>query len=120
MKKIIITILAIAAILALTLLLARNFTGEAVSQENNADVEIKVNALRFGYSPDIINVKQGEVVKISINNTDTPHGIRIPDLEISGENSIEFIAETPGEYTWYCYIPCGDGHKEMQGKIIIE
>lgn len=94
-------------------------TGQATA-DTNPKVEFAVNAFRFGYAPDVISVKQGDAVKISITNVDVPHGIRIPDLGLSGTDTLEFTAETPGEYTWYCYIPCGSGHNKMQGKIIIK
>ena len=118
-KSIIIGTIGIISIFLL-LLMFNSITGKNIQGDNSADIEISVNAFRFGYSPNLITVKSGDLVKITINNTDTKHGIRIPDLGISGEETIEFIAETPGEYIWYCFVPCGSGHREMQGKIIIE
>jgi cytochrome c oxidase subunit 2 len=120
MKKMIL-ILGIVLLLAVAgFFIFNGKTTGQVTADADPKVEFTMNAFRFGYSPDVINVKQGEIVKISINNTDTPHGIRIPDLGLSGTDTLEFTAEQKGEYIWYCFIPCGSGHKEMQGKIIIE
>jgi cytochrome c oxidase subunit 2 len=82
--------------------------------------EFNIKAFRFGYEPDIIRVKKGDKVKIVIDNSDTDHGIRIPDLEIQGMDSIEFTADKTGEFTWYCNNYCGSGHRSMQGKIVVE
>ena len=82
--------------------------------------EFNIEAFKFGYNPNLIKVKQGERVRININNLDAIHGIRIPDLDINGENTLEFIAEEKGEFTWYCNNYCGEGHQEMSGKLIIE
>ena len=114
------------AILALGLLImfvlsgcsVQSTTGKVVAESKVK--EFKVDAYRWGYTPDIIKVKKGDQVKISINNTDTPHGMRIPGLNLQGEKAIEFTADASGTYVWYCLIPCGQGHMQMSGKIIID
>jgi len=83
-------------------------------------IEINVKAFRFGYEPNVINAKKGERIKININNTDILHGIRIPDLGLSGNEVLEFTADQVGEFTWYCANMCGQGHGSMQGKLTIE
>ena len=82
--------------------------------------EFNVEAFRFGYTPEVITVKKGDRVKLSIDNSDGLHGIRIPELELSGMDSIEFTAEEEGEFTWRCNNYCGQGHSKMSGKIIVE
>jgi cytochrome c oxidase subunit 2 len=83
-------------------------------------VEFNIEAFRFGYTPNVIRVNQGDNVKLNIDNVDTPHGIRIPELGVSGENTVEFTANEKGEFTWRCLIPCGQGHMVMNGTIIVE
>src|SRR3989339_486780 len=68
--------------------------------------EFTVKAFRFGYSPDVIEVNKGDKVKIIINNTDTLHGIRVPDLNLKGNSTIEFTADKEGEFVWYCTNMC--------------
>ncbi len=82
--------------------------------------EFTIKAFRFGYTPDTITVKKGDNIRIKIDNTDTLHGIRIPDLGIKGDNSIEFTAQKTGEFDWYCANMCGDKHGEMGGRLIVK
>lgn len=82
--------------------------------------EIKISAKRWEYSPEIIEVKKGEKIKLTIDNIDTTHGIIIPDLDISGNDEVIFSADEPGEYEFYCNTYCGGGHKDMAGTIIIK
>ncbi len=93
-----------------------SITGKAVSSEVK---EINVDAFKFGYTPNVLEVQKGERVRIVVNNKDVPHGIVIPQLNLRGENELEFTAEQKGEFEWYCMIPCGSGHKTMRGKIIV-
>ena len=98
-----------------------NISGALVQKVNEQPVkEINVKAFRFGYEPNVIKVAKGEKIKIKINNIDVLHGIRIPDLGLSGNEVLEFTANQTGEFTWYCANACGGGHQSMQGKLIIE
>lgn len=118
MKKIIIVI-GIIALLAVAgfFLFGGDLSGNAV--QDNSIKEFAVDAFRFGYTPDTITVNQGDRVRITIDNTDTPHGIRIPDLGIKANEVLEFTADKKGEFTWYCTNMCGNGHMQMQGKLIV-
>ncbi len=82
--------------------------------------EFNINASRFTFNPAIIKVKEGDKVRIRVQNTDTKHGISIPDFNVRGEESVEFIATKKGNYTFYCGMYCGSGHPEMRGTFIVE
>lgn len=82
--------------------------------------EFKINAYKYYFSPDIMTVEKGDKVKITINNADVLHGIRIPELGVDGNETIEFTADRSGEFIWYCNNYCGDGHRQMQGTLIIK
>jgi len=89
------------------------------SQDQQSVKEFTVKAFRFGYEPDAITVNKGDLVKLVIDNTDTLHGIRIPDLGVSGNDVIEFTANKTGEFTWYCAVMCGSGHRAMNGTLTV-
>jgi len=82
--------------------------------------EITIKAENYEYSPNTITINKGERVKITINNVDSVYGISIPDLGIDGTDSAEFIANQPGEFDFYCISSCGESHKDMKGKLIVE
>ena len=109
----IITIIIITGIFA-----SKSLTGKTIAQSDSKEFTVK--AFRFGYTPDTITVNKGDKVKIIINNSDTLHGIRIPELNLKGNDIIEFTAEKTGEFDWYCTNMCGQGHMQMKGKIIVE
>lgn len=113
-------ILGLAVILLLVLagfLFSRPPTGKII---NGNTREFTVKAFRFGYSPDLIEVDRGDRVRITIENTDTLHGIIIPELNLRGNEVIEFTADREGEFIWYCAVMCGSGHGEMKGRLIVK
>lgn len=89
------------------------------NQDNNVKV-INIDASRFQYTPGTITVKKGDHVKIIINSIDTPHGIAIPELGVSGVESVEFTADKAGTFEFHCPTPCGSGHRTMKGTLVIE
>ena|SRR3989338_8419609 len=92
-----------------------------VSNSQSGDTKIiNIKAARWQFTPGTITVKKGERVKIMIDNTDTTHGIVIPDLGVSGIDSVEFTADKPGTYEFKCPTMCGEGHKGMKGTLIVE
>src|SRR3989344_8752344 len=101
----IITIIIITGIFA-----SKSLTGKTIAQSDSKEFTVK--AFRFGYTPDTITVNKGDKVKIIINNSDTLHGIRIPELNLKGNDIIEFTAEKTGEFDSYCTNMCGQGHMQ--------
>lgn len=119
-KWIIIGIIAVLIIVGVIAI--KGFTGKAIDNSitSNNVKEFTIKAFRFGYDPNTITVNKGDEVKIIIDNTDTLHGIRIPDLGIKGNEILEFTANKTGEFIWYCTNMCGEGHREMSGKLIVK
>ena len=119
MKKIYITIAIILILVIVGTFIVKGKIGTGNAVKNDLK-EFSVEASRFKYSPDIITVNKGDKVKINVNNLDTMHGIRIPDIQVSGDELIEFTADKSGEFIWYCNVFCGDEHKAMKGKLIVK
>ena len=96
-------------------------TGNTIKEISSKEVkEFTIKAFQYGYSTDSIAINKGDKVRIKIDNTDVPHGIRIPDLNLKGNDIIEFTADKAGEFTWYCTNYCGEEHMAMKGKIVIK
>ena len=101
-------------------------TNESSQAANTNIVQIDMTANDFKFDPSTITVNKGDKVKIKVTSTDVNHGISIPDYGISQKvdvgktETIEFIADKSGEFTFFCNVFCGSGHKEMKGKLIVK
>ncbi|MCF7916775.1 MAG: YHS domain-containing protein [Candidatus Omnitrophica bacterium] len=88
--------------------------------------EFKVEAYQFGYQPQEIKVKKGDIVRIIATSRDVPHGFSIKDYNINvvlkkgQEKKIEFIADQAGKFPIICSVYCGRGHHQMKAKLIVE
>jgi heme/copper-type cytochrome/quinol oxidase subunit 2 len=68
------------------------------------------------FEPSEIEVNQGDRVILIVKNEDTyDHGLAIDAFGVSqrmlanSTTRIEFVATQPGEYPYYCSVPCGSG-----------
>jgi plastocyanin len=124
--------------LALVLFLSQS----ALAQNENVRV-IEITAKKYEYSKSPIHVKIGTKVQLKITATDHDHGFKIgtvPDdaepnskagliftspqdcwqLKKGETTTIEFLAQTPGTYTFKCCHTCGLGHRGMKGQIVVD
>jgi heme/copper-type cytochrome/quinol oxidase subunit 2 len=106
---------------------------------------IEMTAKKYEYSPSPLRVKRGAKVQLRITALDRAHGFKInlsPDgsdkksdlgLIFSSNNNddcfklekgiptvVEFVARTPGTYSFHCCNRCGIGHGGMKGQIVVE
>jgi len=104
---------------------------------------IEVTAKKYEFDSSPIRVKQGAKVQLKITAKDHAHGFTISELadgaavgskpglvfsspqdctkiEEGQTATIEFVAQTPGTYSFRCCVHCGWHHRAMKGELIVE
>jgi heme/copper-type cytochrome/quinol oxidase subunit 2 len=104
---------------------------------------IEVTAKKYEYSPAPIHVKSGTKIQLKITAADHDHGfsiVTVPDgadsnagaglvftspqecwqLKKGETTTIEFLAQTPGTYSFKCCHTCGFGHRGMKGLLVVD
>ena len=87
--------------------------------------EIQVTAKKYEFNPRVIDVKQGEHIKLIVTATDHDHGFECGEFHINqllkkGQPAtIEFTADKAGTFPFRCSHFCGMGHLKMKGQIIV-
>lgn len=85
---------------------------------------IHMGARQWQWDPYELSVNYGEKVILIMHNADVPHSIAIPslnvDVEIPEEGAVvTFMADKRGTFDFFCAVPCGRGHSQMKGRIIV-
>lgn len=119
-KKLIIIAIALVGLVATGLLV---FNREKTSATMPGSMVIK--SFNFGYSPNVIKVKQGEMVMLKLISDDSPHTFTIDDLGIDKQFTfgndvpVMFTPTQKGTFQFYCAVP---DHKEsgMVGTLVVE
>lgn len=94
------------------------------------NVTVNMTLIRSHYTPDLIEVNQGDHVTWHITNLETTqdatHGFAIPGYNInlsmeSGETAtVEFVANRAGTFSYYCTEFCSALHLEMAGYFLVK
>ncbi len=104
--------------------------GEERIERNGNEVEIWMTAIRSHFTPEHVEIKQGDHVIWHITNVerayDATHGFSIPlyninlSIEPGEATTFEFDATEDGVFSYYCTEFCSALHLEMTGYMLIE
>lgn len=88
--------------------------------------EIQVTARKYKFTPNVITVKKGQLVRLMITAEDRDHGIRLKDFDINQRlvkgvpTTVEFTPTEAGTFVFKCSVRCGWRHGKMKGKLVVE
>lgn len=95
-------------------------TQEAMGGEASEVVTVKLEAGSFYFKPNVIRAKLGQTVMVDISAVSLQHSFVIDELNVksatipSGQGTIvEFVADTLGEFEFYCAV----GNHKQQGMV---
>jgi cytochrome c oxidase subunit II len=85
-----------------------------------------ITASRFKFEPDVIEVQEGDLVRLTIHSADTTHGLGIKELQVKSKIpkggapvTVEFQASKAGTFAFACTEYCGSGHRDMKGRLVV-
>lgn len=87
---------------------------------------IKIEARKFRFAPNVIELKKGEEVVLELTALDFPHGFSLPDFKIRADLvmgkpvRVKLKPEEAGQFGFLCDNFCGSGHEEMSGTLIVK
>ena len=117
-------------------------SSSALHQDQEAQV-VELRAKKYEYSPAPVHVRAGAKVQLKITATDHDHGFTISSVPDGSEpnsepgvvfsspqdcwqlkkvetTTIEFLAQTPGTYTFKCCHTCGLGHRGIKSQLVVD
>lgn len=102
---------------------------ERVERDGNT-VEVWMTAVRSHFTPERVEIEQGDHVIWHVTNIerarDATHGLAVPGYNINlsiepGETAtVEFDADEPGVFSYYCTEFCSALHLEMAGYLLVQ
>ena len=97
---------------------------------NGKFVDVYMTAVRSHFTPDRLEVNQGDTVRLHITNLeqaeDQTHGFTINmynvnlSLEPGKHENVTFVADAPGVFPMYCTEFCSALHLEMAGYMLVK
>ena len=112
---------------AVGLLTAPSASDSLAARQSPKPHTVDVVAMLFRFEPSVIEVVEGERIRLAVTSADGPHGFEIRDFNVSREIPrggeaviIEFTADEPGQFPVVCSAYCGEGHDDMLGALIVQ
>jgi nitrosocyanin len=103
---------------------------QARIERDGSNVTVHMIAVRSHFTPEKLEVNQGDKVTIYVTNidqtNDVSHGLGIDAYDVNvqidpGETkTVEFTADKAGVYAMYCTNFCSALHQEMQGYLLVK
>lgn len=87
---------------------------------------ITMSVTNFQFAPNVIMLKKGEKVVVRLTDGEGIHSFLSQDLAINqkmhpGETvDIVIPTDTAGTFSFRCGVPCGPGHRDMTGTIVVQ
>ena len=84
-----------------------------------------VSARKYAFAPPRLEVRQDDLVKITLTTDDIPHSFTIDGYRIAkrvnpGQTVVfEFRADEAGRFPVYCNLTIDEGCKAMRGELIV-
>jgi cytochrome c oxidase subunit II len=109
-----------AVVLASIIVILRATTGA------DAPRTIDVTLSRYAFSPERIEVRLGERVRLNVMSADRVHGFEVKELELNARIpaggravSVELTPKETGTFEIKCSEYCGAGHSRMKAWLIV-
>src|SRR5262245_20855239 len=103
---------------------------EKIERTGPHAVTVDMTLIRSAYTPETVEVKEGDRVTLRITNVETIrdmiHGFALPDHHLNialapgFTKTLTFDAGKPGVYWFYCTNFCSALHLEMRGRLIVQ
>jgi cytochrome c oxidase subunit 2 len=87
--------------------------------------EFTVSARKFAFSPNRIEVHQGDIVRVTLQADDIAHSFTVDDYRIAKRAApgqpvtFEFRADRTGTFRFYCNLRQEEGCKDMLGELVV-
>ena len=115
-----------------TCLLAGPVVSRALASESPAGQEqtpsrreFDLTAANYRFTPDRLEVKQDELVKLTVRSTDVAYSVTIDAYRVSkrvpagGEVTFEFLADRAGTFPFYSNLTSDSRHQTMKGSLVV-
>ena len=106
-----------------TLLLgALGLAGASLAQNAPAET-IRIEARKFEFVPEKIELKKGEPAVLEFTTADVLMGFNAPDFKVRADIApgqvarVHLAPDKTGDFDFFCDNFCGEGHETMSGTI---
>ena len=97
----------------------------AIQEQAPTRRAISVSASKYAFAPNRIDVRQGDIVQVTLTAVDIAHSFTIDEYRIAKRAApgqpvtFEFRADQPGTFRFYCNLKQDEGCRDMHGQLAV-
>ena len=97
----------------------------AAALQEPGQKEFTISVRKYAFNPQLLEVRQDDLVKITLQTEDIPHSLTIDNYRIAkrvnpGQTVVfEFRADQAGRFPFYCNLKIDEGCKALRGELIV-
>jgi len=98
---------------------------QSVKDPRSDEQVIQISAKTFEFQPSEITVKKGIPVMLELISVDRHHGFKLSAFQLRADvrpgsvETVRFVPDRTGTFTFLCDVFCGDGHENMSGTLTV-
>ena len=98
---------------------------QSVKDPRSDEQVIRISAKTFEFQPSEITVKKGIPVMLELISADRHHGFKLSAFQLRADvtpgsfETVRFVPDRTGTFTFLCDVFCGDGHENMSGTLTV-
>ena len=95
-------------------------------QQEGVRHTLSIAARRYQFSPERIEVRENDLVKITLSSEDIPHSFVIDEYRIAKRAApgqpvtFEFRADQVGTFQFSCNLTADEGCRRMHGELVVK
>ena len=99
--------------------------GLLAQAQEGGERRFTISARKYAFSPGRLDVRQDDLVRVSLSTEDIPHSFTIDKYRIAKRVEpgrpivFEFRADQPGHFPIYCNLAADDGCRKMVGELVV-
>lgn len=88
-------------------------------------VTANISVTNYAFSPSVINAHVGDTIKITLTDKEGKHSFALSAFKVNvpinaGQTrTFSFKVTKRGTFAFRCGVPCGPGHRNMTGVVIV-
>ncbi len=93
--------------------------------DSSSERTFSISAKRYSFIPGRIDVTEGDLVRIELRTEDIAHSLTIDAYRLAKRVDpgqpvvLEFRAEQPGMFPFYCNLQIDEGCRRMHGEFVV-
>ena len=114
---------AVLLVVSIAVILQQMSVRSRAQETQSNEQIIRISASTFEFKPSEITLRKGVPVTLELISQDRHHGFKLAEFHLRADiqpgpvETIRFVPDKVGNFTFFCDVFCGEEHEDMSGTL---